>query len=1270
MNNIKLIIKLLSNAVTLRQDMSNIQNIRLAISDPSDVKVTNIKYFSTSIRLFDRDNDENTRADSKSSSERMDNFNNSSPGFPSLDFKNKTPGTDTKDYKYLHNTDFGKFKWEVVEQNIKKMGKIGDMCQYDYTELGLLEIDNYNQNLDKLNEIIRNLSENHSYAMGFLIRNVRTNDIKTLDRHFLVNNTTNVKELLEQIYRRIDALSTLYGFYASDYISIKVRALSFKVKDAKYLGKTNNTFKIPSSKDLKINSRLLDPKFIPHTMDLKFYGRILSVKDNKYLFSYEKVLINLERGNIDGLAYHKLEVLTPKSKLIAKVEDIENNDTFIRHISMDTQEIFLQYDISGGKCELINFEYEVKVKFIEILKKELEYNSKILSFDLESYRDDDDNFVPYACGFYDGKATYTYYLTDFKDSESMLLKCIQDMITPKYHGYTVYCHNAGKFDYIFLQKIFYKYYNLSKIISKDVDIISVIITSKTYVGKIKPKIIFKDSIRILPTSLEKLCKGFGIDEKGHFPYIFVNKNNLNYEGEIPDIKYYNPKRVDEKVYAKLKSEIDVKGAWKMQEETLKYLEWDLISLYQIVCNMNDILFKKYRINITKYATISGLAMGIYRSNYLKPEYKLANTKGPLEIAIRSAYYGGRTEVFKPFGFNLYSYDYNSLYPTAMLKPMPVGQPIFSLNKDLNKIFGFVKVKVTTPAINIPILPCKINFEGEEKLIFPIGSWIGWYFSEELKLAMRYGYEIEVLESYIFEKGFNYFDDYIKEMSLVKESSTGAMREIHKFLLNTLYGRMGMKNSADVIKIVTNAQSQKIHLTNNVIHNFKIDGDKEYIRFMKTPDEVLCNQSSIDFDEKLIGADSNSPVNSSTCIAAATASWARILMYPYIINSYYSDTDSVFVKKPLNSEIVGPGLGKFKDVHGLIIKAIFPAPKLYYIHEQENNKIITKAKGYTGDLNIEQYMKVFMGEKLELEDTRWRRNIEMGTVIINDKQKWNILNKFSKRQKIYSKGIWIATSPLCVNNGIITTTALTIYSSQRDVLSLNNNTNFNTTNINKCETIALTVYFRCLSLIIWPLYEKHELSLIKYEKHELSLIKYEKLELSLIKYSYNNNLYLIQYKPQSLYLILYIIYLRANTLINILWSLSNSCYWCIYTIERAYDPSYFTRPLAKDIWKHNTNCVICAEQLKYDYDSLCNIVRIAIQLSDDIAGNLAIKTIYDLTGIWYCTGKDGTMYIFTPENKKLYYIRKGKTWQYSNTKIVGGYLYVYIEYAKKWIRHKP
>ena len=159
------------------------------------------------------------------------------------------------------------------------------------------------------------------------------------------------------------------------------------------------------------------------------------------------------------------------------------------------------------------------------------------------------------------------------------------------------------------------------------------------------------------------------------------------------------------------------------DETLKYLKKDIICLHQILIRMDNIVYSNYRLNIKSHITISSLAIAILRSNFLKDKKLLPRSKGSLENAIRSAYFGGRSEVNKSVGYNLMAYDFNSLYPYAMFQDLPVGQPTFTLIKDLSKIFGFVKVKVTSPDnINMPVLPCRVRSDtGEYKLCFTCGT---------------------------------------------------------------------------------------------------------------------------------------------------------------------------------------------------------------------------------------------------------------------------------------------------------------------------------------------------------------------------------------------------------------------------------------------------------------------------------------------------------------------------------------------------------------------
>ncbi len=136
--------------------------------------------------------------------------------------------------------------------------------------------------------------------------------------------------------------------------------------------------------------------------------------------------------------------------------------------------------------------------------------------------------------------------------------------------------------------------------------------------------------------------------------------------------------------------------------------------------MEQIIYNNYRINITTKPTIASLALAILRSNFLDINLQIPQTKGRVDVAIRSAYYGGKNEVFLPVVYGYFAYDYNSLYPSAMLKDLPVGEPTFSLSKDITKIFGFIKVKVTAPDnLNIPVLPTKIITKGgDDKLVFP------------------------------------------------------------------------------------------------------------------------------------------------------------------------------------------------------------------------------------------------------------------------------------------------------------------------------------------------------------------------------------------------------------------------------------------------------------------------------------------------------------------------------------------------------------------------
>ena len=85
-------------------------------------------------------------------------------------------------------------------------------------------------------------------------------------------------------------------------------------------------------------------------------------------------------------------------------------------------------------------------------------------------------------------------------------------------------------------------------------------------------------------------------------------------------------------------------------------------------------------------------------------------------------------------------------------------------------------------------------------------------------------------------------------------------------------------------------------------------------------------------------------NVSIGIASAITAYARIHMSQFKnnpdFNLFYTDTDSVYIDKPLSNDLVNSKiLGKMK-LENVLTRAIFLAPKMYYL-ETEDDKVIYK-----------------------------------------------------------------------------------------------------------------------------------------------------------------------------------------------------------------------------------------------------------------------------------------------------------------------------------------
>lgn len=136
-------------------------------------------------------------------------------------------------------------------------------------------------------------------------------------------------------------------------------------------------------------------------------------------------------------------------------------------------------------------------------------------------------------------------------------------------------------------------------------------------------------------------------------------------------------------------------------------------------------------------------------------------------------------------------------------PMPVGSPILTNNKVLNTIFGFVLARIESPVNITNPMSDRSKIDGDN-LHFKKGTWIGWYFSEELKNGEKFGYKITVLYALEFKSQyiFSEYVDYFYEMK--KNATDNTERVIAKLLLNSLYGRFGMDINLGTTEIVNDS----------------------------------------------------------------------------------------------------------------------------------------------------------------------------------------------------------------------------------------------------------------------------------------------------------------------------------------------------------------------------------------------------------------------------------------------------------------------------------
>ncbi len=239
--------------------------------------------------------------------------------------------------------------------------------------------------------------------------------------------------------------------------------------------------------------------------------------------------------------------------------------------------------------------------------------------------------------------------------------------------------------------------------------------------------------------------------------------------------------------------------------------------------MRRFYLDNHGLDVLHYKTTPGLAMAIFRSQYLTepvapfekhPEpYHYKNKHGEWKLGFRNrtflcedwrgprraamlSYWGGRNE---SYGRGLLKaplelFDVDSLYPSAAaLQPLPNAHTQWVAVNSTDQpatLEGYAHVEFQFPGeCAYPCLP--VPSEMSDRIYFPLKG-VSWCTLAEIREAIRLGAQITKIEGVGFEPGPTERDHparrYALEFMEKKRKTEGTEKTTNKLLLNALFGK--------------------------------------------------------------------------------------------------------------------------------------------------------------------------------------------------------------------------------------------------------------------------------------------------------------------------------------------------------------------------------------------------------------------------------------------------------------------------------------------------
>jgi hypothetical protein len=376
------------------------------------------------------------------------------------------------------------------------------------------------------------------------------------------------------------------------------------------------------------------------------------------------------------------------------------------------------------------------------------------------------------------------------------------------------------------------------------------------------------------------------------------------------------------------------------------------------------------------------------NHYIK-KYGKVNLNLPKEVKenLRPAFYGGRCEIFGNAreGEKVLHFDFRGMYQQCMMEKLPYGNFRYANDNLSLDVPGFYYVVIESYS-DFPVLPTKIS-----KLMFPNGTVSGWYWHEEIKLALEFCSvrRLHVLHGYISESNDSVLADFMRELNGIREQGS-VKKDIGKLLINSFFGRVGIDDEMSVMSISKSKSPSS---------QYAVFGD------------YFLQKSSLKKKPK-----------ANVALAAAVTAKARIRLYRALMEvikhggrPLYCDTDSVFAAFDKNLKIEDRLLGDYvtfdtakRDT--VIEDAVFILPKTYGLATGGGVEAI-RIKGVNiRDISLKELKSKFYSRQSVLE-------LSSSSISKANFELTRSIQKREIRLQSYDKRLWSddlkGTTPICL-----------------------------------------------------------------------------------------------------------------------------------------------------------------------------------------------------------------------------------------------------------------